>query len=115
LSHLAAGHTGPSVEVCLRLAAASGVPASRILIAAGKTEIAHLLEALYGSAGGSRILGGLTLSPDERELVEKLRLVRPRSRRAVRTLIDAAAFANGALELPPHHKSRRLPARRAAG
>jgi len=116
LSHLAVGNMGASVDVCLRLAAASGVSASKILRAAGKHDVADLIEQLYGRAATARI--GVAMSPDEREFIEKLRRVRPRSRRAIRFLIDACAFANGALELPSEHAARRLPSthiRRRAG
>jgi len=107
LSHLVVGNNGASVDVCLGLAAASGVSASRILRAAGKDKIADLIEQLYGAAATQRI--GLVMSPDELEIVNKLRRVRPRSRRILRATIDAFAFGNGVLELPLEHPSRRLP------
>lgn len=105
---MAVGNVGASVEVCLRLAAASGGSSSKILRAAGKDQTADLIEQLYGAAAVHRT--GLLMSPDEREFIDKLRRVRPRSRRAIRFLIDACAFANGALELPSEHPARQLPA-----
>jgi transcriptional regulator with XRE-family HTH domain len=42
-----------SVENCLRLSRASGVPASRILRSAGKQDVATLLEELYGEPSTS--------------------------------------------------------------
>jgi len=108
LSHLAAGNTGASVDTCLLLSAACGVPASKILRAAGKDTTADLIEQLYGPA--ATLQTKVAMSPDERELVEKLRRVRTRSRRIIRGVIDACAVANGVLELPASHAARRLPA-----
>lgn len=115
VSHLAAGVMNPGVELCFRLAAATGVSAVEILQAAGRDELAELIVALFGKRQPRRIDQGPVYSPDELELLAKLRLVRPRSRRALRTLIDAAAFANGALELPPGHTARRLVQTRPRG
>jgi len=108
LSHLAVGNMGASVKVCLRLAGACGVSASTILRAAGKNEIAELIEQLYGAAATQRL--GVVMSPDEREFLEKLRRVKRRSRRILGQTIDAFAIANGVLDLPPDHTARRLPA-----
>jgi transcriptional regulator with XRE-family HTH domain len=105
LSHLVVGNNGASVDVCLGLAAASGVSASRILRAAGKDKIADLIERLYGAAAPI----GRAMSADEQEIVEKFRLVRRSSRRVIRSVIDAHAYANGVMELPPDHPARRLP------
>jgi hypothetical protein len=100
----------PSLEVCLRLSAVTGMSVARILRAAGKADMVDLIEGLFGTATKTRILPKAIYSPDELQVLAKLRLIRPRSRRAVRTLIDACAFANGVLELPKDHLARRLPA-----
>jgi len=110
LSHVINGNASPSLELCLRLAAVTGISASQILRAAGKADLVDLIEGLYGAAAETKAIPRAIYSPDELQLLAKLRLIRPRSRRAVRTLVDACAFANGVLELPPGHLVRRLPA-----
>jgi len=78
----------PGIELCLRIAKAgngSAFTASRLLRAAGKPQIADLIEGLYGKATLRR--GAISLSPPERLLVQRLR-TRPRVQRNVLLLVE---------------------------
>lgn len=68
-----------NVANCLRLAKLSGDSPTTILRAAGKTDVAELIELLYGKP---------EYSADERELVDAWRTLSPRARTALRSLVD---------------------------
>jgi len=80
-------NTPPSVEVCLRLAHVTGENPSKILRAAGRGDIADLLETLYGHAGHRRARRGPRTSPKEQTLIEALRRVDAGTRRALDVVI----------------------------
>lgn len=90
-SHIAAGNVSPSVAVCLRLAHECGVSASKILRAADRSDVADLIEGLYGDAAVRRFDRGPRFSRDELRRVERIRTLSPRARRAIDVLIMAAA------------------------
>lgn len=70
-----------NVENCLRLADVSGEPASEILRAAGKADVADLLERLYGGARPA------TLPAEERELLTRWRFLSPDAKENLKGLI----------------------------
>lgn len=73
-------------EACLRLARATGEPASRVLQIAGKADLAALIEALYGQQ---------TLSAHERELLNDWKAIPAKERENLRRVVrDAAARFN---------------------
>ena len=101
------GAAAPSVEVCLRLAQVFDVSASRILRAAGKGSVADLIEDLYGKAAERRIDRGHSVTPDEVKQIHKLRRLKPRSRRAILILIEAADELRSVLDLKRKDTSKR--------
>jgi plasmid maintenance system antidote protein VapI len=70
-----------NVANCLRLAKVSGESATQILRAAGKSDIAELIESLYG-ADRTRLL-----TATERELLDDFEKLTPRAREALHTLL----------------------------
>lgn len=70
-----------NVENCLRLAKISGESPSEILRAAGKKDIANLLESLYGPDRTK------LLTVEERELLDRWDALSPKGREALKTLI----------------------------
>jgi hypothetical protein len=54
-----------------------------------------LIERLFGAATPTHTAPKATYTPDELEILAKLRQCRPRTRRALRTLVVDAAAANG--------------------
>jgi len=97
LSHLLAdGSSAPGVEVCLRLAHATGHSPSKILRAAGREAIADLLEDLYGPAAERRAPFGLRLTPHELQHVTTIRRLDRKTQRAYFTIVEAAAAAHPA-------------------
>jgi transcriptional regulator with XRE-family HTH domain len=92
LSHLlnSDGRTA-SIEVCLRLANATGTSASKVLRAAGKGAVADLLEDLYGEAAERRQrFVGVRLSPHEERYVVGFRTLQRQEQRAFHTLLEHA-------------------------
>jgi transcriptional regulator with XRE-family HTH domain len=75
-SRLLAGVYKLNVRNCLRLANATGRPASVVLRAAGKGEIADLIESQYGPAAKS-------VSPKEREALEAWNALTERGRESL--------------------------------
>lgn len=74
-----------NVVNCLRLAKLSGESPADILRAAGKTDVAELIEGLYGK-DRTRLL-----STAERELIDDYEALTPRAREALRTLLNDLA------------------------
>jgi hypothetical protein len=85
LSRAMSKHGQPfDVKGCLRLAQLLGEPAGEILRAAGKEEIAKLIEGLYGPVR-------VTLSPEQRRLLTAYGLIRePAARQSLIVLAQAA-------------------------
>lgn len=81
-----------NVENCLRLARLSGESPSEILRAAGKGNVADLIELLYGK-DRTRLL-----TPAERELLDAWATMSPRARDALQLIID---------EVPKTHRAKR--------
>lgn len=70
-----------NVENCLRLAKAANRPPVEVLRAAGKNDVAELLEFLFPRAGKPAITG------DERDLLDEWRALNDEERTALRLLI----------------------------
>jgi transcriptional regulator with XRE-family HTH domain len=88
-----------SAQNCLRLALVAGQPASVILRAAGKTDLADLIERLYGRSD---------LTPMQREVLEEWALLPPEVQTVVLQLMrvgNAARRRSGGASRPqpaPH-------------
>jgi transcriptional regulator with XRE-family HTH domain len=80
-------HPGPGVEVCLRIAALTRTSGSRVLHAAGKGDIAALIEQLYGGPALVRTTEP-ALSSAERRGLARLRALDPQTRRAFLLVLD---------------------------
>jgi transcriptional regulator with XRE-family HTH domain len=94
LSHFLRDHSThvPSTEVCLRLAAVTGASASKVLRAAGKGDVADLIEDLFGVPATRRqTFLGIRLTPHEQKHVETLRTLTPKVQRAYFVIVEAAA------------------------
>lgn len=74
-----------NVSNCLRLAKISGESPTAILRAAGKGDVADLIEALYGK-DRTRLL-----TPSERELLDAWHRMSPRAQEALQSIIDDLA------------------------
>lgn len=70
-----------NIENCLKLADATGESPSVVLRAAGKQEVADLIERLYGKSRPG-------LGANERELLDEWDALTPRARHAFRELLD---------------------------
>lgn len=93
LSHLLSGqpqYATASVEVCLQIAKVSKTSASRVLRAAGKGDVADLLERLYGGPALVRT-SDPSVSDAERRLLAKLKSLDRKTYRAIVTLIETWA------------------------
>ena len=88
ISHLLSGdpHYALGIEPCLRIAYATGCPPSKLLSAAGKGEIALLIESLYGPAAAQR-MPQPEFTIEERRIVTQLRTMSPKIRHALLTMI----------------------------
>jgi len=75
------GEFSLSVEKCLRVSKIAGEPPSRVLRAAGKGGIADLIEDLYA-------VGDDLISPSERDLLARFRVLGPKAQRTLRDLLD---------------------------
>lgn len=75
-----------SVKSALRLSELSGLPPSRVLRAAGKGDIAELIEKLYA-------VGRAPVSPSERELLTQWESLNTRSREGLLTVVGQLAAA----------------------
>lgn len=80
-SRVLAGTYTLNVLNCLRLAKAAGRSPSVVLRAAGKREIADLIEALYGP-------GATSVSPKEREVLDLWNGLTPRAREGLRLTLS---------------------------
>jgi len=69
-----------NVANCLRLAKISGESPTEILRAAGKEDVADLIEALYGREAEFTV--------KEREILEAWRAATPRAQEAIRSLLN---------------------------
>lgn len=99
LGRILKGEFSPNVVTCLRLAKVTGHSASDILRMAGKSEVAELIEALYGQSVAS-------VPDSDRQLLKQLHALEPESRQLVIRLV------NEFLSLKRHGKQSR---RSAAG
>lgn len=70
-----------NVENCLKLAKIADRPAREVLVAAGKEDVADLLDFLYPRAGKRAITG------DQRDLLDEWELLNEDERKAFRLLI----------------------------
>jgi hypothetical protein len=73
-----------NVTNCLRLAQLSGESASEILRAAGKADVATLIESQYGQNRTA------LLSDDERDLLDRWRRLSPEARAGLAAVLTAA-------------------------
>lgn len=97
LSHALAGtdHFTVGIELCLRIARATGMSPSRVLRAAGKGEVADLIEELYGKA-----VPRPTFTQQGHRRLEQERhwdlwqSIDPRAQRALTVLLEQAAAAS---------------------
>jgi hypothetical protein len=107
ISHLLSGdaHYVLGVEPCLRIAAVTGSSPSALLRAAGKADVAALLEQLYGKPVLRR-MPAIRLSPDERRGLKYFRALDPRTRNAFIHLLGAAA-SSGVPQHNDHNNGRR--------
>lgn len=81
------GNYSLNTDNCLRLARAANRPAAEVLRAAGKGDIADLLEHLLPKAGRP------TMTGEQRELLDKWESIRPDIRENLKALINHAAGA----------------------
>jgi transcriptional regulator with XRE-family HTH domain len=95
LSHFLGGRAShpPSTEVCLRIALASRVPPTRVLRAAGRTQIAELIEQLYGAAAKFR--QHVNVTPHEYTHLEQWRKLDDKTRHALQLVVEHAATLHG--------------------
>jgi hypothetical protein len=96
LSHLLAAHGGhpPGTEVCLRIAKAGCVSASLVLRAAGKGDVADLIEELYGAPAFHRErFAAPRLTPREKAHLDGWRSLDPRTQRALTLILERATAA----------------------
>lgn len=84
LGRVMRGEYSLEVANCLRLAKVAGERPSVVLRAAGKADVAELIEETYGP-------GRVTLSKTERDLLDKWAAIPADMREPFRTLIDLAA------------------------
>lgn len=87
----------PSIDVCLRIARAGDLSPTRVLRAAGKHDVAELLEAIYGltvpTAAQARHRAR-RLTPAERRLIDHWRRLTPKYRRLVNSVLDSFVDAS---------------------
>ncbi len=81
LGRVLTGQHSLSVENCLRLSDLTGEPASKVLRAAGKENVAELIEKLYAASDE-------VISPAERALLLRFRSLPPKAQRMVRDLVE---------------------------
>jgi transcriptional regulator with XRE-family HTH domain len=88
ISHLLSGdpHYALGIEPCLRIAHATGCPPSTLLRAAGKGEIALLIESLYGPAAAQR-MPQPEFTIEERRIVTQWRTMPRKIRQALLIMI----------------------------
>jgi len=77
----------PGIEVCLRIATVTRTDASRVLRAAGKGDVATLIEQLYGGPARVRT-SDPAVSATDRRLLAQLHALDAATQRAIRTLLD---------------------------
>ena len=106
-SHMRRGYYAPNVKNCLRLATAAGLPASRVLRAAGKGDIAELIEEHYGANVAPQ---SAPLPQRERQLLADWEVIPPSQRKALRAILTI--WADGARASSPTVR-RRTDKRRA--
>lgn len=97
LSHLLNAGDIPSMEVCLRLADATGTSASKVLRVAGKEDVADLIERLYGPAADHRQAHKHRISPAESGFLAQWRQLDQADRRAMTILIDRLVALKAAI------------------
>jgi transcriptional regulator with XRE-family HTH domain len=93
---IAAPSHPPGTDVCLRIAHLTQVSPAGVLRAAGKDEVAELLDALYGlsvEAAAARIRrrGPLRLTSPEQRLIVELRALSPAVRRLALRVVQQFA------------------------
>jgi len=76
----------PGVEVCLRMAAVTRTDASRVLRAAGKGDVAALIEQLYGGPALARTRDPAVPLADQ-QFLAALHTLDPPTQRAIRHLV----------------------------
>lgn len=77
----------PGVEVCLRIAAVTRTDATAVLRAAGKGDVATLIEQLYGGPARMRTIDP-AVSATDRRLLLQFHALDPATQRAIHTLLD---------------------------
>lgn len=87
------GGAPPDVEVCLRLALATGTSPSQILHAAGLSPIDALLHSLYGPAAKSTKARREGLTPLERRRLQQWRALTPAEDRALSLILSHVSAA----------------------
>jgi len=108
LSRLLAGHGAPPTELCLRIAKAAQVSASRVLRAAGRGSVADLLEDLYGEPAMRRQqFAAPRLTPYEQTLLDEWRTLDVPEQRAMALLINRTAAARTAVKALPFQRQRK--------
>jgi transcriptional regulator with XRE-family HTH domain len=106
----------PSVEVCLRLATVTGTSASRILRAAGKGDVADVIEDLYGPAAERRqAFLGMQLTPYEQKHITAMRVLDPKTASAFYTIVDYGVQKQGRVPKLTPFRRRREADRRQKG
>lgn len=96
LSHLASNASAQaSIEVCLRIARAGNISASRVLQAAGKGHVADLIERLYGPAARFARTHAQAVSARDRALLDEWRTLGVAEQRAMALLISRIAAGTG--------------------
>jgi hypothetical protein len=83
-------HTPPNVETCLRLARVTGANPSRILRAAGRGDVADLLESLYGIAAIRRMKHRRRDAAKQQWRIDRLEEMDAATLRAFDVLMDFA-------------------------
>lgn len=83
---------------CLRLARLADAPPSEVLRAAGKDEIADLIEVLYGSPDE-------TMTPGEREHLQRWRRLTAKARNSIEVLMRDLLPEEPAAAVPKRKKS----------
>lgn len=82
-------HSAPSVEVCLRLARATGANPDRVLRAAGREATADLLHALYGPRHKTaRVAWRFTHTPKDQQTIAAIKAMPKSTQRALYVLIE---------------------------
>jgi len=82
----------PGTDVCLRIARAGELSPARVLRAAGKSEVAELLDALYGLTVPTAVAQprhrARRTTPAERRLIDQWRRFTPEYRRLASTIME---------------------------